>query len=268
MTGLDSTTDTILSIACFVTNATLDLLEPNGFEAVIQHDKAALDSMNEWCVRTHTASGLVSQCISSTTTAEEASSALLSYIKAHVPDKGCALLAGNSVHADKMFFSKPPWNQILAWLHYRILDVSAIKEAARRWCTPDVLNGVPRKQLKHTAREDILESIEEARYYQGLFTQMRNPAMTDDRTARQTQGNGGAQVGATDEYGNTMQPIVTKEGNGVKRKAVDAGLQVSFDGDKPVVAGLGGFTQSLNGSRVGDADSRRNDAAGFRTDVP
>ena len=169
MTGLDPETDTVMSYCCFITDSNLDILEPQGWEAIIHHDKSTLDKMNEWCIKTHGASDLTAVCIESTTTAEEAANTLLAYIRTCVPQAGKALLAGNSVHCDKAFLSKSPWNQVLEHLHYRILDVSSIKEAARRWAPQSVLQKVPMKKGSHTAKEDILESIAEARFYREMF---------------------------------------------------------------------------------------------------
>ncbi|KAI9681973.1 MAG: hypothetical protein M1817_000027 [Caeruleum heppii] len=127
-----------------------------------------MDGMNEWCINTHASTGLTESVLTSTTTAEEAAAGLLAYIGRFTAPRE-ALLAGNSVHADKAFLSRPPYNRVLQHLHYRILDVSSIKEAARRWAPPEVLASVPRKKGMHEAREDILESIEEARYYRDTF---------------------------------------------------------------------------------------------------
>ena len=168
MTGLDRTADTIMSIACYVTSADLELLD-DGFETTISHSEEQLKSMGEWCQRTHGASGLTAACLSSTTTAVEAANTLLAYIQNHIPKPGQGLLAGNSVHADKEFLSKAPYNRVLGHLHYRILDVSSIKEAARRWASPNVLSKAPKKKGLHQAKEDILESIEEARFYREVF---------------------------------------------------------------------------------------------------
>lgn len=80
-----------------------------------------------------------------------------------------AVLAGNSVHADKAFLAREPYAAVLDWLHYRILDVSAIKEAARRWGSEELLHAVPAKKEVHLAKDDILESIEEMRFYKERF---------------------------------------------------------------------------------------------------
>lgn len=169
MTGLDATSDTIMSIACFLTDYDLNLIEPNGYEAEIHTTKDALESMSDWCITHHGASGLSERCLKSTTTALEAAQGLLAYMKKWIPAPRSALLAGNSVHADKMFLVKEPWHIVMEHLHYRILDVSAIKEAARRWALQAVLEKAPKKEGKHEARADVLESIEEARFYRDAF---------------------------------------------------------------------------------------------------
>ena len=173
MTGLDPEKDTILSIACFVTDYKLNPLDPSGLDIIIHHPKSALDRMDSWCTHTHGASGLTAAVLRSHITSEQAARSLLSYITSLVPTKGVALLAGNSVHADKMFLMKRPFDRVLAHLHYRILDVSAIKEGVRRWSPLAVLEEAPAKQGKHEARADILESIEEARFYKKLFERMQ-----------------------------------------------------------------------------------------------
>jgi oligoribonuclease len=169
MTGLDTENDTIMSLAAFVTDADLNILDEAGYEATIHHNKDQLDRMGEWCTSHHGQSGLTQACIDSTTTAEQAAEGLLAYIKKYVPERRTGLLAGNSVHADKSFLVKQPYKIITDHLHYRILDVSSIKEAARRWAPKDTLKKIPRKQMLHEARADILESIEEARYYREAF---------------------------------------------------------------------------------------------------
>ncbi|KAI9832940.1 MAG: hypothetical protein M1819_003970 [Sarea resinae] len=169
MTGLDPSTDSILQIACFITDAQLNVLDPTGFSAIIQHSQTRLAAMDEWCTRTHASTGLTRAALASTTTAPAAAAALLAYIKTYIPTAGRAMLAGNSVHADRAFLARAPYDAVLAHLHYRILDVSSIKEAARRWASDEALAAVPPKKLVHEAREDVLESIVEARYYRARF---------------------------------------------------------------------------------------------------
>lgn len=167
MTGLNPSLDTILEITCLITDYNLSPLFPNDkpFSAIIHHSETRLSQMDEWCTSTHARTGLTAACIASTTTAEEASSSLLTYIRERIPSPRKALLAGNSIHADRQFLSYAPWTPILDHLHYRILDVSSIKEAARRWCDESVLRDAPKKEGVHRSLEDILESIEEVRWY-------------------------------------------------------------------------------------------------------
>lgn len=177
MTGLDTNNDSIMSLAVFVTDADLNVLDEEGYEVIVHHSKERLDQMDEWCTRHHGQSGLTMACLNSTTTAEEAAEGLLAYIKKYVPEPRVGLLSGNSVHADKSFLALPPYKVVIDHLHYRILDVSSIKEAARRWAPKEVLKKVPMKKLLHEARTDILESIEEARFYREVFFLKPNGAV-------------------------------------------------------------------------------------------
>lgn len=165
MTGLDPRTDQILQICCFITDANLNLLEPRGFETVINVPQPILESMSQWCIDTHGRTGLTQRVQSSTVTPDSAAADLLAYIKQYVPKPRTALLAGNSIHADKAFLANGPYATVLEWLHYRIVDASTIKEVVRRWGGEELLARVPRKKEVHEAREDILESIEEMKFY-------------------------------------------------------------------------------------------------------
>ncbi|OAP63185.1 hypothetical protein AYL99_02412 [Fonsecaea erecta] len=158
-----------MSISCIITTADLAPLDTEGFHAVIFHAPEQLSQMSEWCVKTHGESGLTQECLASSTSAADAARQLLAYIKHYIPEPGRALLAGNSIHADRAFLAVPPWNAILEYLHYRLFDVSAMKEMVRRWASDAVLMAAPRKELRHTARADVLESIQEAQYYKSLI---------------------------------------------------------------------------------------------------
>ena len=164
MTGLDPETDEILEIACIVTTPDLHPLD-DGFTTILHVPASRLDAMGPWCVETHAATGLTPAVLASNVTHEEAATNLLSYVKSHVKEPRKGLLAGNTVHMDRMFLARPPYDAVVEYLHYRILDVSSLKEAAKRWCGRDIVEGVPRKKTGHRALDDILESIEEARYY-------------------------------------------------------------------------------------------------------
>lgn len=162
MTGLNHQTDNIIELSCFLTNSKLDLLEPEGFSRVIHCPKEKLDQMDEWCTKTHTNSGLVDKVLASRHTAESVQEELLKYIKRFAePKKG--VLAGNSVHVDKLFLMRE-FPEVNDYLHYRIVDVSSLKEIGIRH-NPQLVRQHPPKKMKHTAREDILESIDELRWY-------------------------------------------------------------------------------------------------------
>lgn len=172
MTGLDPDKDEVIEIFCLITHANLELVEPEGWGTVIHLPKERLGQMDEWCVQTHGENGLTAASIASEVTAEQAADELLAYIKKFVPEPRTGRLAGNTVHADKAFLSKGPYRKVVDYLHYRILDVSSIKEAAMRW-SPHLLDGLPRKKLLHKAKDDILESIEEAKYYKTTIFEKR-----------------------------------------------------------------------------------------------
>ncbi|CAO3691308.1 unnamed protein product [Rhizopus stolonifer] len=121
-----------------------------------------MDNMNEWCIDHHGKSGLTRQVLESNITVQAAEKQVLDFLKLHIPE-GIAPLAGNSVHADKQFLVKE-MPKIVDYLHYRIVDVSTIKELSKRWY-PKIAAGVVKKAT-HRALDDIIESIEELKYYQ------------------------------------------------------------------------------------------------------
>ncbi|KAI9171300.1 Oligoribonuclease [Paramyrothecium foliicola] len=165
MTGLNPDTEEILEIYCILTTGNLEVLDEEGYHAVVHWPRSRLDLMDEWCTKTHGNSGLTDAVLASKTTPEEAAEGLYNYVTKYIPEPRRALLAGNSVHADRSFLRREPYGKVMDHLHHRILDVSTIKEAARRWCPPKIAGKVPTKKGSHKAKDDILESIEEARYY-------------------------------------------------------------------------------------------------------
>lgn len=167
MTGLDSQTDNIIEICCLITDGNLDLIEPEGFEAVIHYPQERMDKMNEWCVQHHGDSGLTAKVIDSTNTLENVESRLLDYIKKHVPKPRTGLLAGNSIHQDRIFMVRE-FPKVIEYLNYRQIDVSSFKEVAKR-VNPRLLMGLPEKKYNHTARADIEESIKELKWYYNNF---------------------------------------------------------------------------------------------------
>ena len=169
MTGLDPETDHILQISCIITDAQLTPLDPTGFDTTIHVPDSVLSAMNEWCINTHARTGLTASVRASTTTPDDAASSLLAYIKQYIPEPRRGVLAGNSVHADRGFLAQGPYRAVLEHLHYRILDVSSFKEGVRRWGGRELLERVPGKREVHLARDDILESIAEARFYRDVL---------------------------------------------------------------------------------------------------
>ena len=162
MSGLDLTRDFILEIACIITTGQLEVLGKSE-EIIIHHPQSLLDGMNDWCKQTHSKSGLTQQVLESVVSMEEAEDRILSFIKQYVPSKGTAVMAGNSIHVDKQFLPKD-MPSIPAYLHYRLVDVSTVKELCARWY-PDVFQQAPAKGASHRALKDIEESIQELAFY-------------------------------------------------------------------------------------------------------
>lgn len=161
MTGLDVEKDTIIEIACVITDGTLNR-QIEGPSIAIHHPDDVLDGMGEWCREHHGRSGLTNRCRASLVSLADAERQVLEFIKQHIrPDT--AQIAGNSVHVDKEFL-KRHMPKLEDYLSYRILDVSTLKEICRRWY-PKEWRKAPRKKNNHTALSDILESIEELKYY-------------------------------------------------------------------------------------------------------
>ncbi|CAD8096332.1 unnamed protein product [Paramecium sonneborni] len=166
MTGLNVFQDQILECACILTDYKLGTII-KGPHLVIHADKQILDGMDQWCTTTHKGSGLYEECLNSTITVQQAEEQILNFlIQNNIPPKQLPL-AGNSVYMDRLFVMKhmPKLDQ---FLHYRIVDVSSIKLLCKN-LNPYVCNHQPQKKLNHRAMDDILESIEELRYYQEHF---------------------------------------------------------------------------------------------------
>ncbi len=164
MTGLNPQKDRIIEIATLVTDNNLNLLQ-KGPVLVIQTPLSLLNSMDEWCTQHHGQSGLTKKALESTITMKEAASQTLDFLKQWVKPEQ-APLCGNSIHQDRRFL-EVYMPKINSYLHYRNIDVSTLKELAKRW-RPDLAPML--KKGAHTALEDILESIEELKHYrQHLF---------------------------------------------------------------------------------------------------
>ena len=165
MTGLDHKNDTIIEIATIVTDGDLNVLA-EGPNLVIHQSKDVMDNMNAWCRKHHGDSGLTDNVLSSTISMAEAERLTLEFIKPYII-KGKSPLCGNSIGQDKAFlYEYMP--DLLNYLHYRVIDVSSIKELATRWYRKE--DYFLEKQGSHRALDDIIESIAElAHYRKALF---------------------------------------------------------------------------------------------------
>ena len=164
MTGLDPINDCILEIATIVTDGQLNLLEEGPVIAIHRSDDV-LNSMNPWCVETHGATGLTERVKASTISEQQAEQMTLEFLHLHV-EKGVSPMCGNSIGQDRRFL----WHympKLHDFFHYRNIDVSTLKELARRW-QPQLLQQFTKKGT-HLALEDIRESIEELRFYRQHF---------------------------------------------------------------------------------------------------
>ena len=162
MTGLEPARDRVLEIATLVTSANLDLIA-FGPELVVHQEDAVLAAMDAWNTKHHGGSGLTARARASTVTEAEAEAATLAFVAAHFGAKERPVLCGNSIHQDRRFIRRymPAFD---ARLHYRMVDVSTLKELARRWY-PEELVAMPSKNDGHRALDDIQESVAELRFY-------------------------------------------------------------------------------------------------------
>lgn len=166
MTGLDPETHKIIEIATIVTDAQLNILAEGPVLAIHQTEEE-LAKMDDWCTTTHTNSGLVERIRQSKITEQEAVRQTIEFLEKWVP-KGASPICGNSIGQDRRFLYKH-MPELEAYFHYRYLDVSTIKELARRW-QPELLNGFSKKG-SHLALDDIRDSIAELKYYrENIFT--------------------------------------------------------------------------------------------------
>ena len=164
MTGLDPDNDRIIEIAVVVTDPELNVLAEGPVFAIHQADEV-LDRMDAWNKSTHGRSGLIDRVKASTVTESDAETALLGFLKHFVP-AGKSPMCGNSICQDRRFMVRG-MPKLEAFFHYRNLDVSTLKELCKRW-KPEIASGF-KKHQKHTALADIVESVEELRYYREHF---------------------------------------------------------------------------------------------------
>lgn len=164
MTGLDPDKDRIIEVAIVVTDSNLNILGEAPVFAIHQADEI-LDGMDAWNKGTHGRSGLIERIKASTVTEEEAEAALIEFLKKYVP-QGKSPMCGNTICQDRRFMARG-MPKLERFFHYRNLDVSTLKELCKRW-KPELASGF-KKHQKHTALADILESVEELRYYREHF---------------------------------------------------------------------------------------------------
>ena len=167
MTGLDPDNDRIIEVAVVVTDAELNVLAEGPVFAIHQSD-ATLDKMDNWNKGTHGRSGLIDRVRASTVSEEQAEAELIAFLKKYVPANKSPM-CGNSICQDRRFMARG-MPKLEAFFHYRNLDVSTLKELCRRW-KPELASGF-KKHQKHTALADIVESIEELKYYREHFIKL------------------------------------------------------------------------------------------------
>ncbi|KAK2582962.1 hypothetical protein KPH14_009018 [Odynerus spinipes] len=161
MTGLDIETCHILEITCLITNSDLKIISDT-LNIVINQPNSILNNMHGWCKEQHTKTKLIDDVRNSKISLKDAEQTVLKYLQDHVPQGKCPL-AGNTIYMDRLFLCKymPLVND---YLHYRIIDISTIKELVRRW-NPQIYDSAPPKKHSHRATLDIIESIKELDYY-------------------------------------------------------------------------------------------------------
>ncbi|HYQ69766.1 oligoribonuclease [Actinophytocola sp.] len=177
MTGLDLSKDALVEIAVLVTDSELNILD-EGVDIVIHADDAVLDTMPDIVREMHASSGLTPLVQASTVELADAEARVLDYVRSHIPDARTAPLCGNSIATDRGFIARD-MPLLDAHLHYRMIDVSSIKELCRRWY-PRIYYAQPDKGLTHRALADIKESIRELRYYRGTAF-VPQPGPTSDQ---------------------------------------------------------------------------------------
>src|SRR5215469_6624826 len=189
MTGLDLTSDALIEIACIVTDSELNALD-DGIDVLIKPSAEALDGMDDVVRDMHTSSGLLAELGSGLSLAE-AQDLVLGYVRQHVPESRKVPLCGNSIATDRGFLARD-MPELDNFLHYRMVDVSSIKELARRWY-PRVYFASPEKHGGHRALADIRESIRELHYYRdAVFVPQPGPDTTTARAIAARYGGPGS----------------------------------------------------------------------------
>jgi len=189
MTGLDLGSDLLIEVAALVTDSELNVLG-DGVDVVIGATREQMARMPEVVRDMHAASGLTDEVLTSTVTLQEAEQQVLAYVKEWVPEPKKAPLCGNSIGTDRGFLVRD-MPALDDWLHYRMVDVSSLKELARRWY-PRVYFNSPKKGGGHRALADILESLQELKYYRAaMFVPLPGPT-SEEAAAISAQVSGAA----------------------------------------------------------------------------
>lgn len=173
MTGLDAHRHVILEIAVLVTDDDL-VIVAEGPDLVVHAPPEALDEMEAVVVKMHGESGLRTEVEASTLSVEQAGTAVLEFLRQHIPEAGTVPLCGNSIATDRAFLVRH-LPEVDAWFHYRSVDVSTVKELCRRWY-PEAYKAAPTKAGGHRALDDIRESVAELAYYRSAIFAPRAPA--------------------------------------------------------------------------------------------
>lgn len=172
MTGLDLDVDALIEVAVLITDPDLNLVD-DGIDVIIRPPQSAVDQMSDVVRQMHTTSGLLAE-LPDGLSMQEATQQVMQYVTGHVPEARKAPLAGNTVGTDRGFLARD-MPELDAYLHYRIIDVSSVKELARRWY-PRVYFQAPKKTGGHRALADIHESIRELQYYrEAVFVPQPGP---------------------------------------------------------------------------------------------
>jgi oligoribonuclease len=179
MTGLDLGSDLLIEVAALVTDSELNVLG-EGVDVVIGATAEQLERMPDVVREMHASSGLTDEVLASTVTLEQAQEQVLAHIREWVPERGKAPLCGNSIATDRGFLARD-MPELDDWLHYRMVDVSSVKELARRWY-PRAYFNAPQKGGGHRALADILESVQELRYYRSAVF-VPQPGPTSEQAA-------------------------------------------------------------------------------------
>lgn len=196
MTGLDLKSDRLIEIAALVTDADLNILG-DGIDVVIHADEDALSGMVDVVARMHSSSGLDKEVLASDIDVATAEKMVLDYIRSHVKQAKTAPLCGNSIATDRGFIARD-MPALDDYLHYRMIDVSSIKELCRRWY-PRIYFGQPAKGLAHRALADIHESIRELKYYRSTaFVPAPGPSTSEIAAVAAELGPPKTDTGGTD----------------------------------------------------------------------